>query len=67
MATIVTFETGTTAVNRPLTFAELDANFININNAILSILAGTGSYTGLGGGAPDSVYTSTDAITGGTP
>ena len=31
MATIITRETGATAVNRPLTNAELDNNFINLN------------------------------------
>ena len=31
MATIVTRQTGTTAVNRPLTNTELDNNFINLN------------------------------------
>jgi hypothetical protein len=34
MATIITRETGGTAVNRPLTNAELDNNFINLNTDI---------------------------------
>jgi hypothetical protein len=34
MATIVTVYTGLSAVNRPLTNAEIDANFINLNYAV---------------------------------
>jgi len=34
MATIVTVYTGLSAVNRPLTNAEIDANFINLNTAV---------------------------------
>jgi len=34
MATIVTRQTGTTAVNRPLTNTELDNNFINLNDDV---------------------------------
>jgi hypothetical protein len=34
MATIVTRQTGTTAVNRPLTNTELDNNFINLNTDV---------------------------------
>jgi hypothetical protein len=36
MATIITRQTGGTAVNRPLTNAELDSNFINLNTDISS-------------------------------
>jgi hypothetical protein len=43
MAIIVTRDTGTTAVNRPLTNAELDANFINLNAAIVSSSGSGGS------------------------
>jgi hypothetical protein len=42
MATIVTRDTGATAVNRPLTIAEVDNNFINLNTAIS---AGSSSFT----------------------
>jgi hypothetical protein len=46
MATIVTRDTGATAVNRPLTNAEIDANFINLNDAIASSGGGSGgSFT----------------------
>lgn len=37
MATIITRETGATAKNSPLTNAELDANFVNLNTAKLEI------------------------------
>jgi hypothetical protein len=37
MATIITRETGASAKNSPLTNAELDANFINLNTAKLEI------------------------------
>jgi YVTN family beta-propeller protein len=45
MALIVTKSTGTTAVNRPLTTAEIDSNFIGLNIGIsnLSRLNNTGS------------------------
>jgi hypothetical protein len=51
MATIITREVGTSSVNRPLTNAEIDNNFINLNAAIANIggSGGTGnsftSYT----------------------
>lgn len=49
MATIVTRDTGATAVNRPLTNAELDANFINLNADVTNALSPSGvtpgSYT----------------------
>jgi len=38
MATIVTRQVGTTALNRPLTNIEIDTNFINLNNDISNIL-----------------------------
>jgi hypothetical protein len=38
MATIVTRQVGTTALNRPLTNIEIDTNFINLNNDISSII-----------------------------
>ena len=41
MATIVTVYTGLSAVNRPLTNAEIDANFINLNYAVTNA---TSSY-----------------------
>jgi hypothetical protein len=46
MATIVTRQTGVTSLNRPLTNAEVDNNFINLNNAIValtSLVSGGGS------------------------
>ena len=39
MATIITRETGGTAKNSPLTNAELDSNFINLNNEITNLSA----------------------------
>jgi len=36
MATIVTRQVGTTALNRPLTNIEIDTNFINLNNDIIN-------------------------------
>ena len=39
MATIITREVGGTAKNSPLTNAELDNNFININDAIEDLQA----------------------------
>jgi hypothetical protein len=56
MATIVTRDTGATAVNRPLTNTELDNNFINLNSDItnkqpldadLTAIAGLTGTTGL--------------------
>ena len=64
MATIVTRVTGTTAVNRPLTNEEIDANFINLNAAIVS---GGGGSLNLDGGIPSSNYGGITAINGGTP
>jgi hypothetical protein len=54
MATIVTRDTGATAVNRPLTNTELDNNFINLNNDLATRLTQnqqisiTGDITGTG-------------------
>jgi len=54
MATIVTRDTGATAVNRPLTNTELDNNFINLNADIATRLTQnqqisiTGDITGTG-------------------
>jgi hypothetical protein len=39
MATIVTRQTGTTAVNRPLTNTELDNNFISLNADVEALKA----------------------------
>lgn len=57
MATIVTRDTGATAVNRPLTNAELDANFINLNAALSGIGGGGG-----GSGNSFTAYTRTAII-----
>jgi len=46
MATIVTRDTGATAVNRPLTNAELDNNFINLNTDTTNALAASGVTAG---------------------
>ena len=46
MATIVTRDTGATAVNRPLTNTELDNNFINLNTDVASALATSGVTAG---------------------
>jgi len=43
MATIVTRQIGITSLNRPLTNAEVDNNFINLNNAIVALSTGSGS------------------------
>jgi hypothetical protein len=54
MATIVTRDTGATAVNRPLTNTELDNNFINLNSDIATRLTQnqqisiTGDIIGIG-------------------
>jgi hypothetical protein len=54
MATIVTRDTGATAVNRPLTNTELDNNFINLNTDLATKLTQnqqisiTGDITGTG-------------------
>jgi hypothetical protein len=50
MATIVTRQTGATAQNRPLTNAEVDNNFINLNNAIVA-LTSLVNAGGSGGGS----------------
>jgi hypothetical protein len=44
MATIVTRDTGATAVNRPLTIAEVDTNFINLNAAISGVSSSFTTY-----------------------
>ena len=78
MATIVTRDTGATAVNRPLTNTELDNNFINLNNAIVSLGSGTGTGTStstntaitvgsIDGGTPLSIYGGNVNVDGGTP
>jgi hypothetical protein len=46
MATIVTRDTGATAVNRPLTNTELDNNFINLNTDVASALGTSGVTAG---------------------
>jgi hypothetical protein len=49
MATIVTRQTGATAQNRPLTNAEVDNNFINLNDAIVALTSLVNA--GSGGGS----------------
>ena len=46
MATIVTRATGTPAVNRPLTYTEIDNNFINLNTDIQTRATGSGIANG---------------------
>lgn len=57
MATIITREVGATAKGTPLTNAELDNNFINLNTAISSALTGPASVT-------DNALVRFDGITG---
>jgi hypothetical protein len=58
MANIITLSTGTTAVNRPLTYTEFDANFINLNAAINSI-GSTYSRTSITATAGQTTFTAT--------
>ena len=37
MATLITREIGATAKGSPLTNAELDSNFINLNNSVIEL------------------------------
>jgi hypothetical protein len=60
MATIVTRDTGATAVNRPLTNTELDNNFINLNTDIATRLTQNQSISITG----DITGTGTTSITG---
>jgi hypothetical protein len=70
MATIVTRDTGATKVNRPLTNAELDNNFINLNNDIATRLTEnqsisiTGDITGTGTTSITSTLTNSGVIAG---
>jgi hypothetical protein len=57
MATIVTRDTGATAVNRPLTNQEIDTNFINLNTAVASNSFTTYTRTAIVASAGQTTFT----------
>jgi len=59
MANITTRSIGTTAVNRPLTYAEFDANFININAAINTNASSSYSRTSIVASEGQTTFTAT--------
>jgi hypothetical protein len=65
MATIVTREVGATAKNSPLTNAELDNNFINLNNAIENLSAPALASTSSAGLMSASDKTKLDGVAAG--
>jgi hypothetical protein len=59
MANIITRSIGTTAINRPLTYAEFDANFININAAISTNASSSYSKTSIIASEGQTTFTAT--------
>ena len=59
MANIITRSIGTTAINRPLTYAEFDANFININAAISTNASSSYSKTSIVASEGQTTFTAT--------
>ena len=57
MATIITRDTGATAVNRPLTNQEIDSNFINLNTAVASNSFTTYTRTAIIASAGQTTFT----------
>ena len=57
MATIITRDTGATAVNRPLTNQEIDSNFINLNTAVASNNFTTYTRTAIVASAGQTTFT----------
>jgi len=57
MATIITRDTGATAVNRPLTNQEIDSNFINLNTAVASNSFTTYTRTAIVASAGQTTFT----------